>query len=101
MSTHPSALGDATKKLFTPTVKEIVTDRLTQLSLEYWLPGADGKPTRPFDPSVVEDIYRDELRELALPRIMLLELSHYLEAYSSPPPQTKKLKPSLSEAYSN
>jgi len=73
--------GSLGKKLFTPTVEEIVRDRLTQLSLQYWAGGADQKP---FDPQVVEDIYAQELTvPLASQRIMLLELSHYLEAYAT------------------
>jgi len=60
-----------------PTVKEIVGDRLTALSLEHW--GAGGGK---FDAALVERLYRDELctpeRDFAS-RVMLLELSRYLE----------------------
>jgi hypothetical protein len=72
--------GDhGTKKLFAPTVEEIVRDRLTQLSLQYWAGAPDQLP---FDPEVVEDIFTQELAAPhPFPRIMLLELSHYLESY--------------------
>ncbi len=71
--------------MFAPTVEEIVRDRLTQLSLQYWAGAPDQLP---FDPKIVEDIYTEELSAPnPFSRIMLLELAHYLEAYESPSPQ--------------
>ena len=68
--------------MFAPTVEEIVRDRLTQLSLQYWAGAPDQLP---FDPKIVEDIYTEELSAPnPFSRIMLLELAHYLEAYESP-----------------
>ena len=70
--------------MFAPTVEEIVRDRLTQLSLQYWAGAPDQLP---FDPKIVEDIYTEELSAPnPFSRIMLLELAHYLEAYESPLP---------------
>ena len=62
-----------------PSVREIVSDKLTQISVEYW--GANVK----FDAKVVEDIYNEHLApaDYNLSRIMLLELSHYLEKYGA------------------
>jgi hypothetical protein len=72
----------AKKQMFAPTVEEIVRDRLTQLSLQYWAGAPDQLP---FDPKIVEDIYTEELSAPnPFSRIMLLELAHYLEAYESP-----------------
>ncbi|KAL6049950.1 Intron-binding protein aquarius [Balamuthia mandrillaris] len=68
--------------LHAPTVDQIVSDKLTQLSLNYWAPGAED--LRPFDPQIIERIYNEELHGFALDRIMLLELSHYLEHYLWP-----------------
>jgi hypothetical protein len=66
----------------TPTVTEIISDHLTQLSLEYWAPNSP-KQLKPFDPQIIETIYTKELAEKSfnISRIMLLELSRYLEQY--------------------
>lgn len=100
------------KPVHAPTVREIVQDRLTQLSLEYWAPGSTGAK-KPYDPKVrflqarccccnccsdtftfnepsterqvVEQIYAEELQTINLNRLMLLELSQYLEEYDLPP----------------
>lgn len=64
-----------------PTVQDILSDSLTKLSLEYWAPGSQQK--KAFDASIIEQIYKDEI--VAHPgstsRLMLLELSFYLEKY--------------------
>jgi hypothetical protein len=67
---------------FAPTVSEIITDPLTQISLEYWAPNSP-KQLKPFDPQIIEMIYKQELVEKSynVSRIMLLELSRYLEQY--------------------
>lgn len=64
-----------------PSVQNIVADPLTLTSLEYWAQGAQQK--KPFDPAVVENIFKKELdtNKLDLSRVMLLELSFYLEKY--------------------
>jgi intron-binding protein aquarius len=69
----------------TPTVVEIIADPLTQLSLEYWAPNSP-KQLKPFDPQVIETIYNQELagKSFNVSRIMLLELSRYLEHYLWP-----------------
>ena len=77
-SSASSSRREEHKKIFTPTVKDIITDKLTLLGLEYW---AD-EQKKPFEPKVVEDIYGDiftKEQHYNLPSIMLLELSHYLE----------------------
>lgn len=79
-----------------PTVQDIVQDPLTQLSLTYWAPSA-GKARKAFDAKVqkhqmpqsvneltspaqiIEQVYKDELLSGNLQRIVLLELSGYLE----------------------
>jgi hypothetical protein len=65
-----------------PAVHQILSDNLTQLSLEYWARNS-GKALRPFDPKIVEDIYFSEINpdNFNLSRIMLLELSFYLEKF--------------------
>jgi len=66
------------KKIFIPTVNDIVSDRLTLLGLEYW---AD-EQKKPYDAKIIEAIYAEiypQQQAFNLPRIMLLELSHYLE----------------------
>lgn len=61
-------------------VHEIVSDPLTQTSLEYWAPNSP-KDLKPFDKDLIIKIYKEEIveKEYNLSRIMLLELSYYLE----------------------
>lgn len=69
-------------KVTAPTVTEIIGDELTQLSLKYWAPlGADQDKSQrlSYNPKIIEDIYHNELKRYNLKRIMLLEVSHYLE----------------------
>ena len=69
------------------TVRDIVSDKLTALSVEHWAPsGSDpeGSKKKSFDASLVEKIYYEELEAdsdspLSLQKTMILELSHYLE----------------------
>jgi len=65
-----------------PTVRQIIGDALTQLSLDYWAPKSTRK-LKPFDAQIVEDIYYKELgpKSYSISRVMLLELSLYLEKY--------------------
>jgi hypothetical protein len=67
-----------------PTVREILQDGLTHLSLEYWAPltleeQAKGVHRKEYSPEIVESIYEQELKVYHLDKIILLELSHYLE----------------------
>lgn len=64
-----------------PTVKDILEDALTKVSLEYWAPGSQNK--KAFDSAVVTKIYNDEIgsESASTSRLMLLELSFYLEKY--------------------
>lgn len=79
-------------RIHTPTVTEIISDRLTKLSLDYWAPSTSGnEEIKPFDPKIIEDIYYKEiLQENNLSRVMLLELSLYLEHYLWPNFDSKK-----------
>ena len=71
-----------------PTVEEIQSDPLTALSNVYWAPGlSDAKP---FDPSVVESIYAEEVEPGKISRLTLLEFSCYLEGYLWPNFDPKK-----------
>lgn len=64
-----------------PSVQDILQDTLTKISLEHWAPGSAKKST--FKPEVVEQIYKDEISApgATTSRLMLLELSFYLEKY--------------------
>lgn len=64
-----------------PTVKEIQADRLTPISEQYWAPTVPVTKRKAFDAQIIEDIYYQELQEYNISRVMLLELSHYLEKY--------------------
>ena len=69
-----------------PTVKEILDDELTQLSLKHWAPagqGAKKKKTPAFSAKLVKELYTKELQG-GPQRVMLLELSRYLECYLWP-----------------
>jgi intron-binding protein aquarius len=63
---------------------------LTKLSAENWAnAGADGKPAAAFNPELVNTIYNDELggssdQPPGLKRVMMLEVSQYLENYLWP-----------------
>lgn len=67
-----------------PSVQDILQDTLTKISLEHWAPGSAKKST--FKPEVVEQIYKDEISApgATTSRLMLLELSFYLENYLWP-----------------
>lgn len=74
-STLPSAI----------TLSEIQRDRLTKIASENWL-----KAERPFDAELVKEIYTTELtvkegrKTVPLHRVMILEVSQYLENYLWP-----------------
>ena len=50
-----------TGKGFTPTVDQIANDTLTQISNQYWSPSDETITLKPFDPVLIEDIYKNEL----------------------------------------
>ncbi len=63
-----------------PTMDQIQADRLTNLANKYWAPQTK-KQHAEFDPQVVRDVYRQDLRgaDFSTKRIMMLEFSQYLE----------------------
>lgn len=66
-----------------PTVKDIIADPITKLSLEHWAPNSP-QQHKAFDPKIIEDIYYQQLvaqDDFNTSKIMLLELSLYLEKY--------------------
>ncbi|XP_014252193.1 intron-binding protein aquarius [Cimex lectularius] len=67
------------------TVDEIKVDRITELALQYWAPHtkADHKA---YDPSIIDVIYKQEIKgsTFNVRRIMMLEVSQYLENYLWP-----------------
>ena len=79
----------------TITLSEIQRDRLTKIAEANWL--TTGEPKKePFDPELVRKIYETELlvkegeKPVPLQRVMILEVSQYLENYLWPnfDPQT-------------
>jgi len=75
-STH-SGGGSSTQHA--PTVRDIISDQLTQISLEYWATGSEKK--KPFSADLIEEIYKSDLQSKQNNKVMLLELSNYLEKY--------------------
>lgn len=53
-----------------------------QLAHRYWSPETSSH--EPFDPTVIEDIYRHEIQSGTAHRIVMLEFSQYLERYLWP-----------------
>uniref|UniRef100_A0A2N9IZE1 Intron-binding protein aquarius N-terminal domain-containing protein n=1 Tax=Fagus sylvatica TaxID=28930 RepID=A0A2N9IZE1_FAGSY len=76
----------------TITLSEIQRDRLTKIAVDNWSKagGAGEKPEKAFDPELVKDIYETELlvkggrKTVPLQRVMILEVSQYLENYLWP-----------------
>ncbi|XP_063707017.1 RNA helicase aquarius [Culicoides brevitarsis] len=67
----------------TVTVADIKADKITQLAHQYW--SLETKDNHlPFDPKVVDDIYRHEIQSNQRQRIVMLEFSQYLENYLWP-----------------
>ncbi|XP_030484515.1 uncharacterized protein LOC115700975 [Cannabis sativa] len=74
------------------TLSEIQQDRLTQLAMENWSKaGEAAKSKKPFKPELVKEIYETELlvkegqrKPVPLQRVMILEVSQYLENYLWP-----------------
>lgn len=73
------------------TLSEIQRDRLTKIAAENWSKAGDGLQLRKdFDPELVKTIYQTELlvtggrKPVPLQRVMILEVSQYLENYLWP-----------------
>lgn len=72
------------------TLSEIQEDRLTKIAEESWIKIGGKLPEKPFDPEVVKEIYVTELKvtsgrkPVPLQRVMILEVSQYLENYLWP-----------------
>ncbi|KAL5982160.1 hypothetical protein ACLOJK_016229 [Asimina triloba] len=70
------------------TLVEIQRDRLTKIAAANW--AKTGANLRPFDPNLVKEIYETELlviggrKPVPLQRVMILEVSQYLENYLWP-----------------
>ena len=76
---------NAKAKSAAPTVDQINSDRITELSNKYWAPYTEGS-LLPFDPKVVEDIYLKEIygSNFSVRRTMMLEFSQCLENFLWP-----------------
>ncbi|KAB1227544.1 Intron-binding protein aquarius [Morella rubra] len=75
----------------TITLSEIQRDRLTKIAVENWsIASGVTKPEKLFDPELVKEIYKTELlvkggrKPVPLQRVMILEVSQYLENYLWP-----------------
>lgn len=75
----------------TITLSEIQRDRLTKIAVENWsIATGVTKPEKLFDPELVKEIYKTELlvkggrKPVPLQRVMILEVSQYLENYLWP-----------------
>lgn len=73
------------------TLSEIQRDRLTKIAEANWLKSGDAaRPKKDFDPELVRKIYETELlvkegsKPVPLQRVMILEVSQYLENYLWP-----------------
>ncbi|KAF2322428.1 hypothetical protein GH714_016985 [Hevea brasiliensis] len=73
------------------TLSEIQRDRLTKIAAAHWLKtGTESKEKNEFDPELVKQIYETELKvkggtkPVPLQRVMILEVSQYLENYLWP-----------------
>jgi hypothetical protein len=69
-----------------PTVTDILNDPLTPIANAFWAGGSGPDGTQglqPYNAQVIEDIYFNELQDTDInsQRIVLLELSAYLEKY--------------------
>ena len=67
------------------TVDQISTDRVTLLAQEYWSPDTVESHLA-YNPQIIEDIYQSEIKftDFSSRRIIVLELSQYLEKYLWP-----------------
>jgi len=85
-----SKAGSRQGKRMMLTLKEIATDKLTKIAQDNWSAEARQKEASPaFNPDLVKSIYKDELSGASdeppsLKRVMVLEISQYLENYLWP-----------------
>ncbi|XP_034238562.1 RNA helicase aquarius isoform X1 [Thrips palmi] len=77
--------ANAKAKSAAPTVDQINSDRITELSNKYWAPYTESSHL-PFDPTVVQDIYVKEIygSNFSVRRTMMLEFSQCLENFLWP-----------------
>lgn len=78
-------LNQRSRKMKGLTVDQISADRVTFLAQQYWSP--DTKDSHlPYDPQVIQDVYQSEVKatDFETRRIVVLELSQYLENYVWP-----------------
>ncbi|KAE8671002.1 xanthoxin dehydrogenase-like [Hibiscus syriacus] len=76
------------------TLSEIQRDQLTRIAAANWLKSGGSNPDKLFDPQLVKEIYEAELtvksegksqrKTVPLQRVMILEVSQYLENYLWP-----------------
>ncbi|XP_010261266.1 PREDICTED: intron-binding protein aquarius [Nelumbo nucifera] len=72
------------------TLEEIQRDRLTKIAAANWAKTTDPSQRAPFNPNLVKEIYETELlvkggrKPVSLQRVMILEVSQYLENYLWP-----------------
>lgn len=72
------------------TLLDIQRDRLTKIAAASWLKTGGESSEKQFDPELVKDIYYNELtlkagrKPVPLQRVMILEVSQYLENYLWP-----------------
>lgn len=72
------------------TLVEIQRDRLTKIAAANWAKTGDSSKHAPFNPELVKEIYDTELlvkggsKPAPLQRVMILEVSQYLENYLWP-----------------
>ncbi|KAL8542173.1 hypothetical protein ACS0TY_003147 [Phlomoides rotata] len=82
--------ADSTNVPSSITLSEIQRDRLTKIATENWAITADSDPKKPFSSDLVSEIYYTELtvkggrKPVPLQRVMILEVSQYLENYLWP-----------------
>ena len=91
VESNSNANQPADKPVSTITLSEIQRDRLTGIAEANWSKAGDSsRPKRPFDPELVKEIYDTELlvkegqKTVPLQRVMILEVSQYLENYLWP-----------------
>lgn len=68
-------------KVMKPTLTQLNSEDIIQLANKYW--SSDGSQFHQFDSKLIEDIYKNQIlsSHFSVKRIMLLEMSHYLENY--------------------
>ena len=77
MSEHKQQGSKKRDRQYRPTVKDVLSDSLTPIAQQYWAPGQPR--LKPYDPAVIEDIYKRELCKFDPTQVTILEFSQYLE----------------------